>query len=141
MPQYNAPSLVTSILSADTILFWKSSLGAVRTITFSDFVQSVADLIPHKDKVSIVSSNTALDGTYQFIVANSGSPFTMTLPPAVNYPGRKFRIANKGSGALTVIVTGSDAISAGALGPSTTVTQYNTYDFESDGVDTWYRTS
>lgn len=139
MPQYNAPTLVTSMAPADIILFWSTALGANRTIEFSDLLDSIADNIPHKDSVSEISSNVTLNGSYQFVVCNSPAGIDVTLPPAVNYPGQKYRIAAKGAGTVSVLASGTDGIAAdGALGPSTSIDQYNTRDFESDGVDTWF---
>lgn len=141
MPQYNAPALVTSLDAADIVLVWDTSAGANRTITFANLVESVNALLSKVDSVSIIASNTTLDDTYQFVVCNSGGAFTITLPDASDNPGLSFRIANRGAGTVTVQSTGSDVIAAaGASAATTTVTQYHTYDFESDGVSTWFRT-
>lgn len=142
MPQYNGYDLITELLAADLVLVWQDSSGSNRTITFEDLVTSVNNLLPKVDVVTIIASNTTLDATYQFVVCNSGGTFTITLPDASDNPGLRFRIGNKGAGTVTVQRTGSDVVAAGgAAGASTTITQYNTYDFESDGVNTWFRTS
>ncbi len=138
MPQFNAPTAVTSILAADIILFWKTLSGTNQTITFANFVISVAALISHTDTVNVVSSNTTLNGSYQFVVANSAGVFNITLPLAISFPGQKFRIGNKGAGTVSVLASGSDGIAATTLGVSTTISQYKSYDFESDGIDTWF---
>lgn len=140
MPQYNSPTLITSLLAADIVLVWSTSNAANRTITFSNLVASVNALLPKTDIVTIITGNTTLSNAYQFVVCNSGGTFTITLPKASDNPGLKFRIGNKGAGLVTVQRTGGDVIAAsGSSGTSVTISQYNTYDFESDGVDTWFR--
>ncbi len=142
MPQYNGPTLVSEALAADIVLFWKTSVAGNRTILFSDLVTSVEALLSKVDSVSVISANTTLDDTYQFVVCNSAGTFTITLPLASDNPGLRFRIGNKGAGTVTVQRTAADVIAAGGVaGASTTITQYNTYDFESDGVTVWFRTS
>lgn len=141
MPQYNTPAPITVLDAADIVLVWDTSAVANRTITFTNLVKSVNALLTKSDTVSIIASNTTLDNTYQFVVCNSGGAFTITLPDASDNPGLRFRIANKGAGTVTVQRTGGDVVSSGgASGASTTVAQYHAYDFESDGVDTWFRT-
>jgi hypothetical protein len=142
MSQYNLYAFITQLLAADSILVWQDSSGLNKNILFSDLVDSVNAIIPKTDLVSIISSNATLDDTYQFVVCNSGGTFTVILPLASANPGVRFRIGNKGAGTVTVQRTGGDTIAAGgAAAATTTITQYNTYDFESDGVDTWLRTS
>jgi hypothetical protein len=142
MPQYNGPALITELLAADIILVWQDSSAANKTIEFSDLVTSVQALLSKEDTVNILSSNTTLDDSYQFVVCNSGGTFTIVLPDASDNPGLKFGISNKGAGTVTVQRTGGDVIAAGgAVGATTTVTQYNSYTFQSDGVDSWFRSS
>ncbi len=138
MPQYNAYTLVTALLPDDIIAFWKDAANAMRTIAFSDLVESVAGLISHVDSVDIVTGNTTLNGDYQFVVGNSAGALNITLPLAVSFPGQRYTIGNKGAGTISVLASGSDGILAGSLAVSTTIAQYKTYDFVSDGVDSWY---
>ena len=140
MPQFNQPTLATSVAEDDILLFWLDSAGALRTIKFSDFVNSVSGIISKNDAVANVSSNTTLDDTYEFVVANSGGTFTITLPDSTAYEGKRFKIANKGAGVVTIQRTGSDVIATGsASASSVTAAQWTTYEFESDGDGVWFR--
>jgi len=140
MPQYNAYTVATSIAAADIILFWVTADGLNKTIDFQTLAEAVNDFLPKVDDVSIIASNTTLDSDYEFVVCNSGGAFNVTLPVASANPGLRFRIANKGAGDITVIRSGSDVIAAaGAAGTTSTIEQYEAFDFESDGVDSWFR--
>ncbi len=140
MPQYNSYGLINELLADDIILVWEDASSSNKNITFEDLVTSVNALLPKVDNVSIIAGNTTLDDSYQFVVCNSGGTFNITLPDASDNPGLRFRIGNKGVGTVTVQRTGGDTIAAdGAAGSSTDIEQYFTYDFESDGVDTWFK--
>lgn len=139
MPQYNAPSAITELAEDDIVLVWQTSSAANKTISFSDLVASAALFLPHVDSVAIVSSNVVLNGSYQFIVGNSPAAIEITLPSATAFPGRRFRIGNKGAGEISVITSGSDVIMDGSFSTSSAITQYQAFDFESDGVGAWFR--
>lgn len=141
MPQYNSYPAITTIDAADIVLVWDTSAAANKTITFENLAEAVNDFLPKVDDVSIISSNTTLDSTYEFVVGNSGGSFNVTLPSASLNPGLRFRVANKGAGSITMVRSGSDVIAAdGSAGTGFTIPQYNSYDFESDGVNTWFKT-
>lgn len=140
MPQYNEPDLITELVADDIVLIWQDIASANKTITFANLVASVNALISKVDAVNIVASNTTLDSTYQFVVANSGGTFNITLPSSASNPGLRFRIGNKGSGTVTVQRSGFDNIAfAGSSSTSTTIAQYETFDFESDGAGYWFQ--
>lgn len=135
MPQYNQPSLITSLVGADIILVWQTASGAVKTITGANLAASLQALMNFTDTVTQVSSNTLLS-TEQMVVANSGSTFTITLPSATANQGRRYTIVNKGAGTVTVARTGSDTIGGVT---SLTLAQYHAYTFESDGNGMWFQ--
>lgn len=67
-------------------------------------------------KVSTISSNTTLDGTYHTVLVSTsaGSTITVTLPSASAHSGREYRIKNKGAG-ITQIAGTVDGNSGGLL--------------------------
>jgi hypothetical protein len=139
MPQYNSYPVITELLADDVLLVWQDSSSANKNIDFSDLVDSVNTLLPKTNTVTEVSSNVTLDEEYQTVVGNSGGTFTITLPAASAYEGKPYRIGNKGAGTITVQTTGSDEIAGnGVSGSTSTIEQYYAFDFESDGVDTWF---
>lgn len=142
MPQYNSPTLGTAtvVVAGDYLLFWKTALAGNQQITMQNLATSLQGLMTFSDTVSILTSNTTLDGTYQMVVGNSGAGFNLTLPAAVSYPGKRYRIVNKGAGAVTLLRTGGDTIAAGAGGAVTSlaIAQYYGYEVISDGVSMWY---
>ncbi len=42
MPQYNQPPLIPAMAGADIILIWQSAAGAVKTITYSNFIAGIS---------------------------------------------------------------------------------------------------
>lgn len=55
-------------------------------------------------KVSTISANATLDGTYHtvLVTTSSGSTVTVTLPSASANSGREYRIKNKGAGVVAI---------------------------------------
>lgn len=135
MPQYNFPALITSLLGPDIVLIWQTSSGANKTVTAQNLATSLEALMSFNDTVTFVTSNLMLS-TQQMVVANSGSTFTISLPAAIDNPGRRFTIVNKGAGVVTIARTGTDTI-GGAT--SLTLAQYHGYTFESDGQGVWFQ--
>jgi len=140
MPQFSTYPAQTSFASTDLFLFWYSATGSVSTITGANLVASIKALNTSGLTTSIISANTTLDLTYQFVVANSGSPFTITLPlgtSSASYTGRPYYIFNKGAGTITVNITGGDTINGAA---SITLAQYAGGIFRYDGSSMWCKT-
>lgn len=135
MPQYDQPALITELDAADIILIWQTAAGAVKTITGQDLADSLQGLMEFNDTVTFITSATLLSDE-QMVVANSGAPFTITLPTAMDYEGKRYTIVNKGAGTLTVARTGTDTI-GGAT--SLTLAQYHGFTFESDGQGVWFQ--
>ncbi len=127
------PALIAALLGGDIVLVWQTSSGTVKTITAQDLADSLQALMEFNDTVTFITSNRLLSDE-QMVVANSASPFTLTLPTASAHEGQKYTITNKGAGTLTVARTGSDTI-GGAT--SLTLAQYHAYTFQSDGVGVW----
>lgn len=135
MPQYNMPALITQLIGGDIILVWQTSSGAVKTIVAQDLATSLEAMMNLNDSVTFITSNTLLSNQ-QMVVANSGAPFTISLPAAVSFQGKSYKIFNKGAGLLTVQRTGTDTI-AGVT--SLTIPQYSGILVEADGQNTWFR--
>lgn len=137
MPQYNSYPLNTSFLAADIFLFYDTANTACKTITGTNLVASVKTLIDRSLVTNVVSGNTTLDLTYQFVVGNSGGGFTITLPLGTSdsrYTGYAYRIFNKGAGTVTVAKTGADTINGAA---SFTLAQYAGATLTYDGLGMW----
>ena len=134
MPQYNSYSLVTSFLGPDVSLFFKDSVGALRTITGTNFAASIKALIDPSFSVTPLSGDAGLT-TEQFVIANSGATFVITLPLSASYPGKQYYIANKGAGAVTIAATAPNTIGGAA---SVSLAQYKNGLFISDGLGMWH---
>lgn len=135
MPQYNSYALITELLAADIVLVYKDSTGSNKTITAQNFANSVRDLMDKKLTVTVVSGSVTLDGDDEFIVANSGAVFTITLPDSADFPGKPFYISNKGAGTVTVAATGTDTIAGDA---SIELAQYKSGIFIPDGLGMYH---
>ncbi len=138
MPQFNTYPPASVFALTSLFLFWDEDSGTVVSITGEDLVASVKTLMDPNETVNIVSANVTLTDAYQFVVANSGSGFTITLPSAAANPGKKYYISNKGAGTITIGKTGSDTIKGAT---SITMVQYKSYLIMSDGVDMWHVTT
>lgn len=138
MPAYNSPSYgtATALAVADVILFWSAALTGNQVISAQDMATSLQGMMDFADSPQFVTNNTTLDSTYDLVIANSGSAINITLPAAVSNAGRRYRIANKGAGALSVLRSGGDTIGGGT---SASLAQYDAFEFISDGVDTWFQ--
>ena len=66
------------------------------------------------EKVSTITGNTTLDGTYHNVLCNSASALTVTLPAASTNSGRVYVITNINSGTVTIDANASETIN-GAL--------------------------
>lgn len=144
MPQYISPTLgaATSVVTGDALLFWQSAGAPAgnKLITMGKLATSLKSLMDFTETVTILTANTTLDATHQFVVGNSGGAFNITLPEAVSFPGQRYRIANKGAGTVTVLRSGADAIAnGGSASTSVAIAQYEAYEFISDGVTAWYQ--
>lgn len=135
MPQFNSYPAITELLAADLILVYKDDVGAVKTINAEDLAAAIKALTSRAFIKNIVNSATSLDDTYQFVIANSGSGFNITLPPADENDGISWWITNKGAGTITLLTTGSDTLEGQA---SITLTQYESVIVISDGIDMYH---
>lgn len=135
MPQFNSYPAIVELLAADLILVYKDDVGAVKTINAEDFSASVKALTNRSFLTAIVSSATPLDQTYQFVIGNSGSGFDITLPPANENEGISWWITNKGTGTITLLLTGGDTLEGQA---SITLTQYESVVVIADGIDMYH---
>lgn len=121
-------------LPDDYTAFIRDSDGLQRTATMTQFAalfQSLASLI---NSVTVYSSNQTLDGEDQFVEANSGGAFDITLPASSLNTGRAYRVFNKGSGVVTLLPTGGDTIAGAA---SLALAQYEAVIVQSDGLGMW----
>lgn len=128
-------ALIAQLLADDMILVYQDSSAAEHLIKFTDFVASVEALFNRKLVTNIITGNVTLDDAYEFVVANSGTPLTITLPAASSFPGQPYVISNKGAGDATIQVTGGDHIDNAT---NVTLVQWQGATIVSDGVDTWH---
>lgn len=128
----NYPNAVP--VAADYFPFIRDSDSVLKTVTMEQaaaLFQSLASLIL---SVSVYSSAQTLDSEDQFVEANSGGAFDITLPASSLNTGRAYRIFNKGAGAVTIQPNGSDTIAgAGSLA----LAQYDAVILQSDGLGMW----
>ena len=134
MPQFNAYPLVTDFANADIFLVWRTSTGSVKTITGANLIASIKSLMPKNFAVTALNSATTLGASNEFVICNSGSPFTVTLPVNADFAGKPYYISNKGAGTINVAPDGTDTI-AGAS--SLSIPQYSSFLLVSDGLGMW----
>lgn len=130
MPQFGSYPIVASIELADTILILRDSDGTVVQISFEDFLASINANTNGALKVTYLNADTVLDPTMGFVVVNSGSNVTLTLPLAAASAGIAFSVLNKGAGHVTIDASGSDTIAGQA---AVTLLQYESAVLRSDG--------
>jgi hypothetical protein len=135
MPQFNLYPLVSSFEEEDVFLFYDDSAGALQTITGEDLISVIKSLTNRAMDISVISSSSTLSDE-EFIVCNSASTFTVTLPPTTDNPGVPFYLSNKGVGTVTVAATGLDTIAGAA---SVEIEQYQSFIFIPDGLGMWHK--
>jgi hypothetical protein len=121
-------------VAADYTIYIRDSDGVMRTATMqvlADLFQSLSSLVL---AVSVYSADQTLDSDDQFVEANSGGAFNITLPASSLNTGRRYVIFNKGAGAVTILPAGSDTIKGAA---SLVLAQYETVMLTSDGLGMW----
>lgn len=121
-------------VAADYVLFVRDSDGVLKTATMEQLAalfQSLASLVL---AVNVYSSAQTLDSEDQFVEANSGGAFNITLPASSLNTGRRYIIFNKGAGTVTIMPNGADTINGAA---SLALTQYQTAMLTSDGLGMW----
>lgn len=134
MPQLNSYPAVSEMVAADLILMYKTTDGAVKTITGENLAASIKALTDKSLEITNVNSATSLTSDDEFVVGNSGGAFTVTLPLAADNPGLPIYVANKGLGAMTVDTVAPDTIFGAA---SVIILQYKGLLFISDGDEMW----
>jgi hypothetical protein len=134
MPQFNSYPEVSELVAADLVLMYKTTDGAVKTITGESLAASIKALTDKSYPITNVNSATSLTSDDEFVVGNSGSAFILTLPLAADNPGLPIYIANKGLGTITVDTVAPDTIFGAASVP---IAQYKGLLFISDGDEMW----
>lgn len=134
MPQFNSYPLVSELVAADLVLMYKTTDGAVKTITGDALAQSIKALTDKSYPITNVNSATALTSDDEFVVGNSGSAFTLTLPLAADNPGLPIYVANKGLGSITVDTVSPDTIFGADF---VIISQFKGLLFISDGDQMW----
>lgn len=137
MPQFSSYPPLTSFVATDLFLFWATGTGSVSTITGANLVASIKALNTSGLTTNILSANTTLDLTYQFVVGNSAGAFAILLPLGTSnadYTGRAYYFFNKGAGVVTFNVTGPDTINGAA---SLTFAQFTGGIIRYDGSGSW----
>lgn len=128
----NYPNQVPA--AADYTIFVRDSDGVLKTATMQQLAtlfQSLSSLVL---AVSVYSANQTLDSEDQFVEANSGGAFNLTLPANSLNTGRRYIIFNKGAGTVTILPNGADTINGAA---SLAVAQYGTVMLTADGLGMW----
>lgn len=121
-------------VAADYTIFVRDSDGVLKTATMQQLADLFASLASLNLTVNVVSVNTVLDSSHQFVEANSGGAFNITLPASSLNTGRRYIIFNKGAGTVTVLPNGADTIENAA---SLTIAQYGNVMLISDGLGMW----
>lgn len=121
-------------VAADYTIFVRDSDGVLKTATMQQLATLFQSLASLNLTVSVYSANQTLDGEDQFVEANSGGAFNLTLPASSLHTGRRYIIFNKGAGAVTVLPDGADTIEGAA---SLALAQYETVMLTSDGLGMW----
>lgn len=134
MPQFNSYPAVSELVAADLVLMYKTTDGAVKTITGANLAASIKALTDKSFEITNVNSATSLTSDDEFVVGNSGSAFTLTLPVAADNPGLPIYIANKGLGSITIDTVAPDTIFGAA---SAVLAQFKAALFVSDGDQMW----
>ena len=57
-----------------------------------------------------ITGNTTLDGTYNLVLCNSASNFTINLPACATNTGRRYKIKNINTGIITIDANASELI-------------------------------
>jgi hypothetical protein len=89
-------------------------------------------------KTSNLTSNTALDNTYDVILCNPSGNITLTLPQVSSNNGREYSIINKSTNVITINTTAGDTINDGSTTSTTLSTQYSKIKLTSDNSSTWF---
>lgn len=94
---------------------------------------------------STVTSNVTLDGTYEYVTANTNGAnnINITLPTSTSVAGREYFLqrggANDGGFTVTVLCSGSDSLHTGATSQTSLIIPYgNTIKVFADGGTIWY---
>ena len=104
----------------------------IRNMTqqFRDYMNRLSALASSTDKATtIATGDVTLTGEDYYVIYNSGS-YTVTLPTAVGFAGREYKIKNNGTGLITVDPNGSETID-GSL--TMILRQYDGMQIVSDG--------
>lgn len=120
-------------VAADYTIFVRDSDGVLKTATMQQLADLFASLATLNLTVNVYSANQTLS-TEQFVEANSGGAFNLTLPASSLNTGRRYIIFNKGAGVATVLPAGTDTIEGAA---SLALAQYATVMLTSDGLGMW----
>lgn len=137
MSQVNDTNYTNQVpVAADYTIFVRDSDGVLKTATMQQLATLFQSLASLNLAVSVYSAHQTLDDEDQFVEANSGGAFNLTLPASSLNTGRRYMIFNKGAGAVTVLRNGSDTISGAT---SLVLAQYEAVTLVSDGLGMWAR--
>lgn len=135
MSQVNDTNYANQVPVADDYtIFVRDSDGVLKTATMQQLATLFQSLASLNLEVSVYSANQVLDSEDQFVEANSGGAFNLTLPASSLNTGRRYMIFNKGAGVVTVLPNGADTISGAA---SLALAQYEAVTLVSDGLGMW----
>lgn len=135
MSQLNDSNYANAVAVADDYVpFVRDATGVLYTTTMTQLAALLQSLASLNLSVVVYSSDQTLDGEDQFVEANSGGAFNLTLPASSLNTGRGYHIFNKGAGAVTILPNGTDTIKGAA---SLVLAQYESGLLRSDGLGMW----
>lgn len=121
-------------VAADSVVFYVAADGTIKTCLMSQLATLLQSLASTLLNVKVKSSDYTLTTADQFVEANSGGAFNLTLPASSLNTGRGYQVFNKGSGAVTILPDGTDTIEGAA---SLVLAQYGNVLLRSDGLGMW----
>lgn len=121
-------------VAADSTVFYVAADGTIKTCLMSQLATLLQSLASTLLNTVVKSSDYTLTSDDQFVEANSGGAFNLTLPASSLNTGRAYQIFNKGAGAVTILPNGSDTIKGAA---SLVLAQYGNVLLRSDGLGMW----
>jgi hypothetical protein len=129
----------TDTLSRDKVY---ASSNAGSAVNWSAGTRDVylAEISGFPRGVVTVTGNTTLGYAHNTVLCNSASALTITLPPAAEYAGKEYSIANINTGKVTIDGNSTEEIRDVSFGAATTFdlwVQYDSVRIVSDGNAWW----
>ncbi len=132
----------TDTISRDAIY---ASSNAGSAVNWSAGTRDIylAEISGHMKGVITVTGTVTLSYIHEIVLCNSASAFTVTLPPAANFPGKEYTITNINTGRVTIDGNSTEEIRDPTFGAAQTFDlwlQYDSVRIVSDGAAWWVLT-